>query len=229
MATVPVSVPVMSRNSPLWPVLGALAVGVVAATIAYALASGDLDGPTNGAARFVGMAGGIGLCVGWYVTVLVTRGGRVARHGMTLGYQRIEPTATGYREITTLTIEDLLAKLREAGYAPTAKACDELGTVRGSIDNNTPLAGANFAITDLKVKGWVRVQLAPPPDGSARAMGLIEAWTARGEAAGELALFTLRALDGMVGRLMASYDDSALGGDPAKLFVAALPERPKHR
>lgn len=79
------------------------------------------------------------------------------------------------------------------------------------------------------MKGWIRVQLAPPPEDSARAMGLIETWTTRGETANELALFALRALDGLLGQLTASYDDSALSSDPAKLFVAALPERPKHR
>lgn len=100
----------------MWPVLGALVVGGIAATIAYLAASNDIDkAVTNGPARFVGMAGGIGLCVGWYVTLLLTRGARAARHGITLSYQRIEPTATGYREITTLTVDDLLAKLREVG------------------------------------------------------------------------------------------------------------------
>lgn len=205
------TVPMMSRSSPLWPVLGALVVGGIAATIAYLAASHDIDNAvTNGPARFVGMAGGIGLCVGWYVTLLLTRGARVARHGITLSYQRIEPMATSYREIAMLTVDDLLAKLREVGYEPTAKACDEFGTVRGPIESSTPLAGANVAITDPKVKGWIRVQLAPPPEDSARAMGLIETWTTRGEAAGELALFALRALDGLLGQLTASYDDSAL-------------------
>jgi len=222
----------MSRNSLLWPVLGALAGAVILSVIAWTFASGDVNKAgdwKHGAAKFVGMAGTIGLVVGWFGTARLTRGATYARTGLTLGYQRIEPTASGYRELTTLTVDDLLARLRELGYQPVAKACDELGTVRGELDGRTPLAGANFAVTDRGVKGWIRVQLAAPPEGNARAMGLIESWTANGESATELGLFTLRALDGMLGELMASYDDSALSGTPAKLFAAALPDQPKHR
>lgn len=212
----------------LWPILGGLVCGSVGALIAWNAAMGDPQ-VTDGPERFVGMVAAIGLVGGYYVTGWLTRGGSTTRHGMTLSYKRIEATATGYREIKTLTVEDVLAGLRASGYEPKAKGCDELGTVRRDIDPSTALAGANFAITDRAVKGWIRIQLAPPPDGSARAMGLVESWTERGDSASELALFAVRVLDGLVGDLTASYDDSALSGDPAKLFVAALGDKPKHR
>ena len=222
----------MSRNSLLWPVLGALVGAAILSAVAYGFASGDLNKAGDfkrGAAKFIGMAGTIGLVVGWFVTVRLARGPTFSRSGLTLGYKRIEPTATGYRELTTLTVDDLVARLRELGYQPVAKACDELGTVLGKLEGRTPLAGANFAITDAGVKGWIRVQLGAPPEGNARAMGLIETWASNGDSATELGLFTLRALDGMLGELTASYDDSALSGTPAKLFAAALPDQPKHR
>src|SRR3954470_11727277 len=80
------TIPVMSRNSPLWPILGALAVGALGAVIAWYLASGDINKEgdwRNGAARFVGMGGAIGLCVGWYATLRLTRSSGLARTGMT--------------------------------------------------------------------------------------------------------------------------------------------------
>lgn len=216
----------------MWPVLGALALGGLGAALGWYLASDDINKVgdwRNGAARFVGMGGAIGLCVGWYATVRLTRGTSLARTGLMLGYKRIEPTSTGYREVATLTVEDLLARLRAVGYQPIAKACDELGTIRGPLDTTTPLAGSNVAITDPRVKGHIRVQLATPPRDNARALGLIETWSSKGDSATELALFALRALDGMLGDLTASYDDSGLSADPAKLFVVALPEKPQHR
>lgn len=216
----------------LWPILGALVGGAILSAIAWHYASGDINSVgnwKNGAAKFVGMAGAIGLMLGWYGTLHVTRGAALSRTGLTLGYKRIDPTATGYRELATLTVEDLLVRLREFGYQPSAKACDDSGAVLGPTEGSTPLAGANFAITDAGVKGWIRVQLGSPPEGYARAMGLIETWTKNGESATELALFALRALDGMLGDLSASHDDSALTGTPAKLFVSSLPDHPKHR
>jgi hypothetical protein len=143
------------------------------------------------------------------------------------GRGRIEPTATGYRELTTLTVEDLLAGLRRAGYAPRAAAGDDLGEARGPIDPTTPLAGANVEIRAPRVRGSIRLQLAPPPEGVARAMGLVEIWSESGDSAEELALFTLKVLDGLVGDLTASRESSRLGQDPASLLTAGLGERPK--
>ena len=210
--------------------LGALAGGAGAFAIAWALAADDihqLGDWRHGAQRFIGFATALGLFAGFAIAVRITRGKAVTRDGFTLSYRSIEPTATGYREIATLTVEDLLAGLRRVGYAPRAAACDETGAARGPIDPTTPLAAVNVAIGEPRVRGSIRVQLAPPPEGTARALGLIEVWSEKGESAEELALFTLRVLDGLVGDLTVSRETSQLGGDPVSLLTAGLDERPR--
>jgi len=171
----------------------------------------------------------LGLFIGLAVAARLTRRIKLSRDGFTLSYQRIEPTATGYRELSTLVVEDLLRGLRDAGYEPTIMACDSTGEPRGPLDPTTPLAGANVAIRDRGVRGYVRLQLAPPPDGQARAMGACEIWSERGDSAEELALFTLRALDPLVGELRAVRETSRLSEDPVKLLTAGLGERPVYR
>ena len=210
--------------------LATLAGGAGALAIAWTLASDDLDklGDFHGGAEsFIGAAGALGLFAGYAISVRITRGKAVTRDGFTLSYRRIEPTATGYRELATLTVEDVLAGLRRVGYAPEVAATDDTGAVRGPLDPTTPLAGANFALRDPRVRGAIRVQLAPPPEGAARAMGLVETWSERGDSAEELALFTLRVLAGLVGDLTASRESSQLGQDPVSLLTAGLDERPK--
>jgi hypothetical protein len=58
-------------------------------------------------------------------------------------------------------------------------------------------------------------------------MGLVETWSEKGESAEELALFTLKVLDGLVDELTASRETSRLGEDPVSLLTAGLGERPK--
>ncbi len=220
----------MARHSAVWILLGALGGGAVAFAIAWSLAGDDvhqLGDWRAGAARFIGFATVLGLFAGGAIAPRITRGKAVTRDGFTLSYRPIEPTATGYRELATLTVEDLLAGLRRAGYAPAAAASDDTGGVRGPIDPTTPLAGANVAIRDPRVRGSIRVQLAQPPEGAARAMGLVEIWSEKGDSAEELALFTLKVLDGLVGDLTASRETSQLGQDPVALLTAGLGERPK--
>lgn len=220
----------MSRRSAIWVFLGALSGGALGFAISWKLASSDVDKRGDwrgGAERFIGFATALGLVAGGGIAIRITRGKRVTRDGFTLSYRRIEPTATGYREISTLMVEDLLAGLRRAGYAPEAAAGDDLGDARGPIDPTTPLAGANVVLRAPKVHGSIRVQLAPPPDGVARALGLVEIWSEKGDSAEELALFTLKVLDGLVGDLTASRESSRLGQDPASLITAGLGDRPK--
>jgi hypothetical protein len=220
------------RRHPIWVVAGALAGGAIGFAIGWVLASDDIGQYGDwraGAQRFIGFTSALGLVAGFLVAVRVTHGKAVPRDGFTLSYKRIEPTAKGYREMETLAISDLLDGLRSAGYAPQAQTTDEVGDARGPVDATAPLAGANVRITDAGVKGSIRVQLAPPPDGTARAMGLVEIRSERGESAEEFALFALRVLDGLVGDLTASRESSVLSADPVSLLTAGLAERPRHR
>jgi hypothetical protein len=220
----------MSRLSALWVALGTVAGGAIGFAISWGLAADDIGHAGDwrgGAQRFIGFATTLGLVGGAVIASRLVRGRPVTRDGFTLSYRRIEPTATSYREVTTLTVEDLLAGLRRTGYEPRAAAGDDLGAVRGPIDPTTPLAGANFEIRAPRVHGSIRLQLASPPEGTARAMGLVEIWSEKGHSAEELALFTLKVLDGLVGDLTASRETSRLGQDPVSLLTAGLAERPK--
>jgi hypothetical protein len=58
-----------------------------------------------------------------------------------------------------------------------------------------------------------------------RALGRI--WSEKGDSAEELALFTLKVLDGLVGDLTAARESSRLSQDPASLLTAGLGERPR--
>ncbi len=211
-----------------WAWLGAAALGAVGVAIGFALAGDDL-GVSRGAARFVGMCGAIGGFAGYVIASRLTRGEHLTRDGFTLSYRPLAPTAASYRENTTLTVADLIAGLAKLGYDPRAEACDDFGTRRGSIDDSTPLQGASVAIVDPSVRGWIRIALAPFTDTQPRTLGLVEIWSSRGASAEELALFTLRVLDGFVAELAAARDSSRLSPDPIAMVTAGLGDRPVHR
>src|SRR5262249_54536973 len=150
----------------LWVVLGTVVGGAIGFAISWGLAADDIGQAGDwrgGAQRFIGFATTLGLVGGAAISSRVGRGKPVARDGFTLSYPRIGPTAAGYREVTRLTVEDLLAGLRRTGYEPKAAAGDDLGAVRGPIDPTTPLAGANVEIRAPRVHGSIRLQLASPP------------------------------------------------------------------
>ena len=214
-----------------WPILGGIVGGAIGWAIAWALAADDiykLGDFQYGALRFIGLVSTIGLVLGYVVVSRVTRGVKVTRDGFTLSYRPLEPVAAGYRELTTLSVADLLERLRVIGYSPVLEGCDTLGQRAGEGDPTTPLVAANVAIRDPRVRGWIRLQLSPPGAGQARAMGLLEIWTERGDSAEELALFTLRALGELVGSLAASRESSRLSEDPVALLTAGLADRPQH-
>jgi len=219
----------MKRAAPYLAALAGIAIGVA---IGWTLAGADvgqLGDWRGGAGRFIGMLGAIGGLVG-YVGARVILGKRPAqRDGFTLSFRRIDPQATGYREVTTLTVGDLVAALAAVGYEPHAEACDDAGLPVGAIDPTTPLAGANLALRDRGVRGWVRVQLAPPDPARARSLGLVEIWSERGDSAEELGLYVVRVLDELVGDVHAARESSRLGEDSAKLLTAGLGPRPVHR
>jgi hypothetical protein len=159
------------------PVFGALVAGAIAAAIAWPIASPDmskLGDWHNGAARFFGLITVLGVGAGFFVTRRIVAGPQVSRDGFTLSYGRVDPKPDGYREMTTITVGNLTAALAARGYEPRTAACNAEGTIAGSIENNTPLAGANFAIRDAGVRGWIRIQLAPTVEGRERSLGLVE-------------------------------------------------------
>jgi hypothetical protein len=220
----------MGRQSAVWIVLGALAGGALGFGIGWALAADDLSQLgdwRHGSERFVGFGAAAGLALGALVTARITRGKAMARDGFTLSYRIIEPTATGYREVVTPTVGALLTGLRRIGSSPEAAACDDTGAPRGPIDVTTPLAGANVAIREPRVRGVIRIHLVTPPAGAARAMGLVEMWSERGDSTEELGLFTLKVLGELVDDLTASRETSQLGQDPVALLTAGLGARPK--
>src|SRR4051794_978416 len=123
-----------------------LIVGVVCAiafgAVAYWFASGDIGKTgdwSNGAQRFIGFAGALGLFGGYVVTAVIVRGARHARGGFTLTYPKIVPKPEGYRQLSTLAVGDLTAALRAAGYEPEIHACDETGAPRSALDPTTLL------------------------------------------------------------------------------------------
>ena len=218
----------MKQHAWWWAWLGAIVGGGIGFAIGFALAGNDINKLgdwRNGAARFVGMTGAIGLFAGFAITSRLTRGKRLGRDGFTLAYRPAPPIAQDYRENTSITVADVIAGLTNIGYAPRAEACDELGVRSGTIDPKTPLQGANVAISDAGVGGWIRIALAPFVDGQPRALGLVEIWSEGDDTAEELALFTLRVLDGLVTDLAAARDSSRLSLDPIPLVTAALGER----
>lgn len=213
------------------PILVGLATGAVAALIGWQLASGDIGKAgdwRNGAGRFIGMMGALGLGLGYFVTLRLTRGPSYTRDGFTLSYRPLEPVAAGYRELRELVLADLVERLRAVGYAPALEACDDTGQRVGPGDASVPLVGANVALCDPGVRGWVRIHLPAPGAGLARAMGLVEIWSEGGESTEELALFALRALGELVGSLAAKRESSSLGDDPIATVTAGIGERPVH-
>jgi hypothetical protein len=214
------------------PLVGAAIGGSVAAAVAWAFMGADVEKLgdwRNGPLRFFGMLTALGLFVGYFVMARVTRGRPVSRDGFTLSLSPLEPVATGYRELATVTIEGLVERLRAARYAPRLEACNELGERAGACDPAAPLAGVNVAIIDPGVRGWIRLQLPVPAANQARALGLLEIWSEGGESTEELALFTLRALGELVSGLAAKRETSSLSEDPVALLTAGLAERPVHR
>jgi hypothetical protein len=212
------------------PVVGALFGGAIAAVIAWMLAGDEVNKlGDNGAARFVGMVSAFGAFVGFFATARLVRGATLTRDGFTLSYRPLEPIPVGYRELTTLTVDDLMSRIRDVGYTPQLRACDDTGERISAGDPTAPLVGANISLSDPGVRGWVRVHLPRPAEGQARALGLIEVWSEAGESAQELALFVVRALNGLVGNLAASRESSRLSEDRASLVIASLAERPIHR
>lgn len=214
------------------PVLGALVGGAIAFAIAWHYASTDINKTgdwRNGAARFIGFISVIGVAVGWVVAMRLTRGVAVTRDGFTVSYKPAEAVPHGYRELKLLTVGDLIERLKSVGYQPSVEACDELGQRGKPGDGGVPLVGANVALVDPRVRGWVRVELPVPTDGQRRALGLVEIWSERGESAEEMALFTLKALGELVHGLAASRESSKLSEDPVGMLTAGLADRPQHR
>jgi len=214
------------------PVLAALVGGAVAFAIAWHFASADVNKEgdwRNGAARFIGMVSVIGMAVGYIGTSLLTRGVAVTRDGFTISYKPADAVPQGYRELKLLTVGDLVERLKAVGYRPSLEACDALGQRGKPGDPGVPLVGANIALVDPGVRGWVRIELPVPTEGQGRALGLVEIWTERGESAEEMALFTLRALGELVHGLAASRESSRLSEDPVAMLTAGLNERPQRR
>jgi hypothetical protein len=124
------------RQSAVWVLLATFVGGAIAFAIAWSLAGDDINKLGDwraGGARFVGMVTTIGVIGGFIIGMRITRGVPVERGGFTLSFQRIEPTAAGYREMKTLMVDDLLAALRSVGYEPRANACDDTGTPGGPL------------------------------------------------------------------------------------------------
>jgi hypothetical protein len=206
--------------------VGAIAVGLIAASVVGDDTAGDWK---HGNTRFIGFAAGLGGAVPFFVLLRLTRGPRVTRDGFTISFKTIGPVAAGYRELGTLLVEDLIAALRAVGYQPKVEACSDEGDRLNVADTRVPLAGTNIAISDPAVPGWIRLQLAPTRDGQARSLGVLEMWSQRIVPVEELALFTLRALDQLVGGVAATRESSKLGEDPVSLLTAGLTERPRYR
>ena len=216
-----------------WPILGGIVGGVIAGAIAWTLAADDIfkDGDwRDGAARFIGMITTVGIAVGYLLVRQLAGRAPVTRGGFTLSYGRIEPRPDGYREMTTARVADLVSALKSVGYEPTTEHCDDTGEViAGAVDPQSPLAGANIALKDPGVRGWIRVQLVQPTEGRPRSLGVLESWSLRGDSTEELALFTLRALDKLLDGLTAARESSVLSNDPPSLLTAGLAERPIYR
>lgn len=214
----------------LWSALGGLIGGLGAGALAWMVLGNDADTlgdwRGSGARRFLGMAFAIGFFVGAFIAARLAHGPLRSRDGFTLSYPLIEPQASGYRELTTLAVADLLAALRAFGYEPHAEACDAVGKRAGTLEPATPLAGANVALVDPGVRGWLRLELPIPLERRERAMGLLELWSGRGDSTTEFAMFTLRALDGLIGGVAAVRESSRLSEDRVSALTAGLGDRP---
>src|ERR1043165_5723134 len=109
------------------PFLGVLVGGAIGFAIGWHFAEADINKAgdwRNGAARFIGMTSAIGMLVGYIVMMRVTRGVHVTRDGFTVTYKPAEAVPQGYRELKTLTVGDLVERLKAVGYQPALEACD---------------------------------------------------------------------------------------------------------
>jgi hypothetical protein len=211
---------------------GGVLGGCVAGFIGWQLASDDIQhiGVWRiGGARFIGFLVILGIAIGLLLGRRLVSGTPHTSDGYLLSYRRIAPKTEGYREGAKVTIADLVAALAASGYEPIVTACDDTGEPHGPIDLDTPLAGANIGIRDPQVQGWVHLQLAPELEQAQRRIGLLEAWTHRGESTDELALFTLRALAQLAGELTVARRSSQPGHVPASTLTAGLGDKPVHR
>ncbi|HEY4055090.1 MAG TPA: hypothetical protein VGM39_00735, partial [Kofleriaceae bacterium] len=174
----------------LAPFIGALIAGGVGVAVAYAFAGNDighLGDFRNGALRFIGGAGALGAIVGWYAGARVALGRPITRESFTLSYKPAGPEARGYREMKELAVEDLLVRLRAAGYAPSIETCTALGERTKTVaDASQTLVGMNAAIMDPSVRGYVRLQLPPPSETAKRSLGVLEVNSEGGPSAEQL-------------------------------------------
>ncbi len=215
-----------------WLVVGALAGGAIAFGIAWMLAGDDMHKIgdwRHGAERFVGAVTAFGVATGYVLARQLAGKTPHTRDGYTLAFGRIDPKPDGYREMTMPRVADLLAALVAVGYEPITERADDTGEPCGPLDSQAPLAGVNFIVRDPGVRGFIRVQLSQPREGTPRSLGLLEIWSKRGDSTEELGLFTLRALDKLLTNLTAGRESSQLSDDSPALLTAGLGERPVQR
>jgi hypothetical protein len=161
---------------------------------------------------------------------LLGRSPHRAIRGLMLAYRAPDARTASYRERVEVSIADLVAALEGLGYRPELFAADPLGARAGALDPTAPLVGASLLWRDRRWRGWIRVQLptvgAEPTAPGARLLGLLEIQGHDGPAIDEASLYTLRALDELLGGVAAGRVDSRLGPEPASLLTCALPPRP---
>jgi hypothetical protein len=167
--------------------------------------------------------------------LLVTAGIRSRRgeswrgRSLMLAYRAPTANRATYRERGDVTVADLLFALERLGYRPEAVAADADGKPAGRVDVAAPLVGAHLLWRQPGWRGWIRIELptpgGEPPIPGTRLLGTLEVRSHNTAASDQACLFTLRALDELLGEVEAGPTDSH-GFDPAELLTCALPPRP---
>jgi hypothetical protein len=159
----------------------------------------------------------------------VTRDSHRAVRGHMLAYRGPDARAS-YRDRVDLSVGDLLAALERLGYRLQTAAADLRGCRAGALDRRAPLVGANLLWRAPGWRTWIRVQLptigSEPTRPGARLLGLLEMQGAETPAAEEAYLFTLRALDELLGGVSAGPVDARVSPEPASRLTEDLPPRP---
>ena len=218
----------------LMPAVVAGVLAIVATVVAQKVVAPAIERKGGWYSRwdqsFVGMIGAVTFFGGFFAVRRLTHKPRVEERTWLVKVAQVVPQATGYREASPPTVQDLVERLARRGYQLEAHQVDESRVRRGAADARASLAGARFDLADARLPAGTRVivhvaEWAAGVRGGAGAVTAIEG--GRKRAGEELALFTIYELAQLLPGLTYMDIESALTPDSTEMLAAALPERPR--
>ena len=218
----------------LLPAVVAGVLAIVATVLAQKLVAPAIARKGGWSSRwdqsFVGMIGAFVFFVGFFAVRRLTSKPRLEERSWLVRVGQVKPSATGYREASPPTVQDLVDALGRRGYRLVANQVGEDRVRHGAADMRASLAGARFDLADARLPSGTRVvvhvaEWAAGEGGGAGAVTSIEG--GKKQAGEELALFTILELSRLLPGLTYMDIESALTPDSTEMLAAALPERPR--